>query len=75
MDKKIDLSKSLYEICNEYPDVMEMMRELGFKDITTPGMLNTAGRFMTIPKGAKMKNIAMEKIREKFQSKGYELKE
>jgi hypothetical protein len=38
-------------------------------------MLNTAGRFMTIPKGAKMKNINMEQIKERFQREGFEIKE
>jgi hypothetical protein len=30
------------------------MNELGFESIGNPAMLNTAGRFMTIPKGAAM---------------------
>ena len=50
MNKKINLSKSVYEICTEYPEVIEIMKNLGFDKITNPGMLNTAGRFMTISK-------------------------
>ena len=75
MDKKIDLSKSIYELCTEYPQIIEIMRELGFESITNPGMLNTVGKVMTIPKGARMKNINMEQIRERFQREGYEIKE
>ncbi|HHV60809.1 MAG TPA: DUF1858 domain-containing protein [Clostridiaceae bacterium] len=75
MGKVIDLSKSVYEICNEHPDVAAIMKDLGFESITNPGMLKTAGRFMTIPKGAAMKNIPMEKIKEAFALKGYDLKE
>ncbi|NLX70952.1 MAG: DUF1858 domain-containing protein [Clostridiales bacterium] len=71
----IDLSKSVYEICKEHPEVIAIMKDLGFENITNPGMLNTAGRFMTIPKGAAMKQISMEKIKEAFAAKGYELKE
>jgi len=51
------------------------MKELGFKSITNPAMLNTAGRYMTIPKGAAMKGIDLEKIREAFRQKGYEVVE
>ncbi|NLY97392.1 MAG: DUF1858 domain-containing protein, partial [Clostridiaceae bacterium] len=40
-----------------------------------PAMKKTAGRFKTIPKGAAMKNIPMEKIKEAFAAKGYEFKE
>lgn len=75
MSKVIDLSKSVFEICKEYPDVVAIMKDLGFESITGSGMLNTAGRFMTIPKGAVMKKIPMEKIKEAFLSKGYELKD
>lgn len=73
MGTVIDLSKSVYEICKGSPDVVAIMKELGFDSITNPGMLQTAGRFMTIPKGAAMKNIPMEKIKEAFAAKGYEL--
>jgi uncharacterized lipoprotein YehR (DUF1307 family) len=34
-------------------------------------MLNTAGRFMTIPKGAAMKSISMDKIEQMLKEKGY----
>ena len=75
MGTVIDLSKSVYEICNEHPEVVGIMKDLGFESITNPAMLKTAGRFMTIPKGAAMKNIPMEKIKEAFAANGYELKE
>jgi selenophosphate synthetase-related protein len=57
---------------NKIPNIL---KELGFKDITNPGMLNTAGRFMTIPKGAAMKKIPIETIKESFINHGYEIKE
>jgi len=71
----IDLSKSVYEICKEHPEVVAIMKDLGFESIASPGMLNTAGRFMTIPKGAAMKHIPMEKIKTAFAEKGFELKD
>lgn len=71
----IESSKSVYEITKEYPDVISIMKELGFENITDPTMLNTAGRFMTIKKGAKMKKIPMDKILEVFKSYGYEILE
>lgn len=71
MEKIIDLRKSVYELCKDNPEIMDIMRELGFDNITTPGMLNTAGRFMTIPKGAKMKRIGLEHVIGVFRDKGY----
>jgi selenophosphate synthetase-related protein len=73
--KVIDLSKTVYELCNNNPEIPSVLKELGFKDITNPGMLNTAGRFMTIPKGAAMKKIPIETIKESFINHGYKIKE
>ena len=70
MKKVIDLSKSVYEICKEHPEVVTIMKDLGFENITNPGILNTAGRFMTIPKGAAMKHIPMGKNKRSFYGKG-----
>lgn len=73
MEKTIDLSKSVFELSKEHPELVEIMKELGFKDIASPGMLNTAGRFMTIPKGAALKGIEMDKIKEMLASIGYKV--
>ncbi len=75
MAKILDMTKSVYELCRNDADIIEIMKELGFESITSPGMLNTAGRFMTIPKGAAMKKIPIDKVKETFISKGYEVKE
>ncbi|MFO7612542.1 MAG: DUF1858 domain-containing protein [Clostridia bacterium] len=74
MGGTIDLSKTVYEICRDDPAVVDIMREAGFESITGPGMLATVGRFMTIPKGAALKGIPMERIRAIFIEKGYNLK-
>lgn len=71
MSKTIHLSKSIFEICKENPEVIEIMKELGFDNIGNPAMLNTAGRFMTISKGAAMKNISLEHIKDVFINKGF----
>ena len=73
--KIIDLRRSIFDICREYPEVMDIMKDLGFENITNPAMLNTAGRVMTLPKGAWLKHIPMDEIREAFTGKGYTIEE
>lgn len=73
MEKQVDLNKSVYELCSQYPEIKEIMQEIGFKDIANPAMLNTAGRFMTIAKGAVMKNIDMDEIKQAFEAKGFKV--
>jgi len=74
-EKIVDLDKSVYEICTKYPDVLDVMYDMGFKEIKIPGMLATAGRVMKIPAGAKMKNIDMEELKNKLKGLGYQIKE
>ncbi|AQS58947.1 DUF1858 domain-containing protein [Desulforamulus ferrireducens] len=73
MSQSVDFRKTIYELVKENPAVAQVMQELGFKDITNPAMLNTAGRVMTIPKGASLKKIDLDTIKQVFQAKGFEV--
>jgi hypothetical protein len=46
---------------------------VGFSEIAKPGMLATVGRVMTIPKGARMRGIKLDKIIAAFEQRGYEV--
>lgn len=74
MNKVIDLSKSVHDICSENPEAVKILKNLGFDQITNPVMLKTAGKLMTLPKGAGMKGIALDKIIEEFEKNGYSVK-
>ena len=73
MEKKLDLSKSVYDLVIEYPEVTEIMKSLGFSEITNKVMLNSVGKIMTIPKGAKMKGVSMVDIVGAFMKAGFTL--
>jgi len=73
MNKIISLNETVYELCTKYPEIKDILKELGFVDIANPIMMNTAGRVMTIPKGAEMKNIDIETIKEKLKQNGFEI--
>ena len=73
MAKTLDLSKSVYDLVKEYPEVIDIMKDLGFSEITNKVMLNSVGKIMTIPKGAKMKGIPMPDIIAAFMGHGFSL--
>lgn len=73
MAKKLDLNKTVYELTKEYPELIDIMAELGFTEITKKAMLHSVGKMMTIPKGAKMKNIPMTDIVTSLMGRGFEL--
>lgn len=73
MAKKLDLNKTVYELTQDYPELIEIMAGLGFTEIIKKPMLHSVGKIMTIPKGAKMKNISMMDVVTTLMGKGFEL--
>ena len=73
MMKTIDLNRSVYELVTEYPELADIMADLGFTEITKPAMLHSVGKLMTIPKGAKMKGIPMTSVISSLMENGFAL--
>ena len=73
--RKIDLTQSVFALCSQYPELVGVLAELGFSDIAKPGMLETVGRFMTIPKGAALKKIPLSGIRAALTDHGFSIDE
>ena len=71
MDKILDLDKSVASLVKEYPEVADIMVELGFTEIKNPAMLASVGRIMNLKKGSQMKKIPMEEIVRAFREKGF----
>lgn len=73
MAKQLDLNRSVFELAQEYPELIDIMAELGFSEITKKPVLHSVGKIMTIPKGAKMKGIPIEKILDAFHAHDFEV--
>lgn len=73
MEKKIDLSKSVYELVGQYPELVGIMAGLGFTEITKKVMLNSVGKLMTIPKGAMIKKIPMQDVVLALMEHGFQI--
>lgn len=75
MNKILDLDKTVYELVKEYPELKDIMVEIGFKDIVNPVALNLMGRHMTIKKGSQVKDIPLDKTIKKFEENGFVIKD
>ena len=75
MAKVLDLSQSVYKLVQQYPELTDIMDKLGFHEITKKAMLHSVGKIMTIPKGAAMKHIPMEKILSTLAASGFDIKD
>lgn len=75
ISKPVSLKKSVFELCTMYPELVSTLVRIGFKDIAKPGMLQTAGRIMTLEKGATLKKIEIKQIIEALKNDGYTIEE
>ena len=73
--QSINLDDSILNIISHYPEVKDILFDIGFKDIIKPGMLQTVGRIMTLRKGSIMKSIDLNIIIKAFNDKGYTIEE
>ena len=64
---------SIYDMIKQYPEISDIMVELGFESIIKPGMLASMGKVMTLEKGSKMKNIEWDLIVKTFDKFGFEV--
>ncbi len=70
-NKTISIDTPIFNLVEEHPDLIYIMVEIGYAEITTPKMLNTVGRYMTLKKGAKLKKLEWPRIIKKFEDNGY----
>ncbi|MGJ9383799.1 DUF1858 domain-containing protein [Salipaludibacillus sp. CF4.18] len=71
--KEISLRTSILELCTAHPDLINIMRDIGFVNITKPGMIQSAGRIMTISKGCRAMGFSVEKVSKQLEQQGFKL--
>jgi hypothetical protein len=69
--KEIDLQKSLFEITEAYPDLIAVLKNLGFLGVANPLTRNTLGRVTTIPQGAQKMGQDLNLVVKKLEEAGY----
>lgn len=75
MMKEIDLKKTLYELTQTYPELIEVLKELGFLGIVNPVVRRTLGRVTTIPQGCKKQGKDLDEVIKKLTEEGFKVKE
>ena len=71
MEKVLDLKKTVADLVGEYPEVRQIMADVGFREITSDVALNVMGRIMTIPRGAAVKGVDLNKVIATFEEHGF----
>ena len=69
--KKIDLSKSLYDLTDEYPELIPILKEMGFLGVANPVTRNTLGRMTTIPEGCEKQGKDLQEVISELEKAGF----
>ena len=71
MKKTLDLKKSVYELIQEYPEVVQILSSVGFSEVENKVAQHTVAKVMTIPQGAAIKHIALGHVIRAFRKAGF----
>ncbi len=71
--KKISLKKSVYQLTEEYPELINILKDMGFIGVANPVVRNTIGRKMTIPQGCQKQDKKLIDVIEKLKEHGFEV--
>jgi hypothetical protein len=66
---------TIYMICTEYPQIIDILYDFGFTQIKQPLMIQSVGRYMTLKKGCEMRGFDYEILVSLLRSKGLPMEE
>jgi hypothetical protein len=70
--KKIDLKKSVYELTEEYPELIKILKEMGFLGVINPIVRKTLGKKTTLIEGAKKQGKNIGDVIKRLKEEGFE---
>lgn len=73
--KEIDLKKTVYQLTETYPELIEILKELGFLGVINPVVRKTLGRVTTLPQGCKKQERDLNEVIKLLEEKGFKVKE
>jgi hypothetical protein len=69
--KEIDLSRSLYDLTEQYPELIDILAGLGFLAVKNSITRSTMGRVTTIPQGCKKMGLDLDEVKRALKEKGF----
>jgi hypothetical protein len=71
--KEIDLKKSVYELTEAYPELIGILKDLGFLGVANPVVRQTLGRMTTIPQGCQKQGKDLNQVIARLQEEGFKV--
>lgn len=73
-EKIVDLDKTLFDLTEQYPELIDILFELGFMGVRNPLMRESHGKQMTVRAGCGHLGISEQKVQEALRARGFVLK-
>jgi hypothetical protein len=71
--RQIDLSKSVYELTEQYPELIDILKELGLLGVSNEVTRKTLGRMTTIPQGCEKMGKPLDEVKVVLNQQGFNL--
>lgn len=73
LSNEIDLTKPVAKTLEEYPELKEILVDLGFKPLNNPVLLKTLGQTTSLLMGARLIKLPLSQLRQTLVCHGYEV--
>jgi hypothetical protein len=73
-EKIIDLEGTLYDLTTQYPELIEILFELGFMGVKNPVMRETHGKQMSVRAGCGHLGLDLGRVAAALREKGFLVK-
>lgn len=71
--KELDLNKSVFDLTEQYPELIDVLKEIGFAGLAFPAVRKTLGKKMTLPAGCEKQKIEMAVVIGQLEKLGYKV--
>lgn len=71
--KEIDLKKSVFELTEMYPELIDVLKELGFLGVVRPVVRTTLGRVTTIIQGCERQGKDLNEVVKQLEQAGFKV--
>lgn len=72
--KEIDLSSTLYDLTEAHPELIDILKEMGFFGVTRPAVRNTLGRVTTLTQGCEKQGKDLGEVVATLGKHGFSVK-
>lgn len=75
MMKKINLNETVYQLVEQYPELKNILVQIGFTPLQNDKLLSTVGRMMPLKKGAEQIGLNQADLIAKLEDHGFHIEE